>query len=62
MVLFMTHEDLEKEKMYLTNMHVFRSMLKNGILTLEEYRRAEQLMAEKYKPKIGILLEEIALT
>ena len=58
----MTAEDFIREEKYLASMHIFRNLLAKDILTPEEYRRAEQLMAKKYKPKIGTLFSEMALT
>lgn len=58
----MTHEDFEREAKYLAAMHIFRSLLKKGLLTTEDYNKAEQLMVKKYKPKIGTLFSELALT
>ena len=58
----MTAEDFIREEKYLASMHIFRNLLAKDILTPEEYRRAEQLMAKKYKPKMGALFSEMALT
>ena len=61
-VTAMPREEFEREKMYQTTMCIFRSMLRKGLLTEEEYRKAERLMVKKYQPKIGTLFSDLALT
>ena len=61
-VTAMPHEEFEREKMYQTTMCIFRSMLRKGPLTEEEYRKAERLMVKKYQPKIGTLFSDLTLT
>ena len=60
-VTAMPREEFEREKMYQTTMCIFRSMLRKGLLTEEEYRKAERLMVKKYrlyKFSCGIITQE----
>lgn len=45
----------QNEIMYQVTMSLFRQMLKNGLLTREEYSVIDTKMQEKYKPDFGIL-------
>ena len=58
----MSQQQFEQEKMYQTTMHIFRSMLVNGIITSSDYEEAERLMREKYHPTVGTLFSDLALT
>ena len=58
----MSREFLEREVDYQATMLMFRSLMKKGILTAEEYKDAERMMAEKYKPVVGTLFSDMALT
>lgn len=58
----MPSEVLEREANYQTAMLMFRSLLDNGIITIEDYAKAERLMREKYKPIVGVLFYDIELT
>ena len=62
LVVIMSQKQFEQEKMYQTSMHIFRSMLTNGIITVDDYQEAERLMREKYNPSIGTLFSDLALT
>ncbi len=62
LVAKMCRELLEREADYQASMLMFRSLLEKGILTSEEYKTAEQMMAEKYKPIVGTLFSNIELT
>ena len=58
----MSQQQFEQEKMYQTTMHIFRSMLVNGIITSSDYEEDERLMREKYHPTVGTLFSDLALT
>ena len=58
----MPREMLEREAAYQTAMHVFRGLLENGILSREDYAKAERMMREKYSPALGTLFSDISLT
>ena len=62
LVVKMSHELLDREADYQASMLMFRSLMKKGILTAEEYKDAEQMMSEKYKPVVGTLFSDIELT
>ena len=55
----MTKEEFRNEKLYQTTMHIARKMLKNGLISKEEYRQAEKIFREKYNPVIGSLFADI---
>ena len=58
----MSHDLMMKEAKYQSAMQMFRGMLEKGIITRENYAEAERLMREKYKPILGTLFSDIALT
>ena len=51
----MSKEDMRNEKLYQTTMHLARKMLKDGIISEEEYHRVDAIFLEKYKPVFGTL-------
>lgn len=57
-VLPMSKEDMRKEKLYQTTMHLARKMLKDGIISEEEYRRVDKIFLDKYKPVFGTLFSD----
>ena len=61
-VVKMSQQQFEREKMYQTSMHIFRSLLDCGIITSSDYAEAERLMREKYNPVVGTLFADLALT
>lgn len=62
LVKTVSHEMLKKEAIYQASMQMFRSLLENGAITREDYAEAERMMREKYKPVLGTLFSDIALT
>ena len=62
LVKIVSEQLFEREKMYQTSMHIFRSMLSNGIITVANYQEAERIMREKYNPTVGVLFSDLALT
>ena len=54
----MSKEDMRKEKLYQTTMHLARKMLKDGIISDEGYRRVDKIFLNKYKPVFGTLFSD----
>jgi len=51
-----TEEQYRNEKRYQTTMHVIRRMLREGLITPDEYRKIDTIFSEKYAPVFGGLL------
>lgn len=49
----MTEEQFDREKRYQASMNMFRTMLKNGLITEEQYAIIDTKMLEKYRPLLG---------
>ena len=58
----MTKEEFHNEKMYQATMAMVRRMHSEGLISLEEYERVEQIFLKKYKPLIGTVYAGRALT
>lgn len=54
-VTAMSNDDMRREKLYQTTMHLAKKMLHDGIISEEEYRRVDKIFLEKYKPLFGTL-------
>ena len=50
--------EFKREKLYQATMLVAKKMLKNGIISIEEYQEIDVKMNEKYKPIFGTLLSQ----
>ena len=59
-VIAMTEEQFEREKLYQASMNLFKSMLEKGLITEEQYDIIDTKMLEKYRPLLGTLFAEIA--
>ena len=57
----MTKEQFQKEKMYLTTMTIARNLLKNGIISEDEYHEIDTKFTNKYEPSLGTLFSDIRL-
>lgn len=57
-----TEEQFEREKLYQATMDMFRSMLKTGIITEEQYAIIDTKMLQKYQPLLGTLFAAQPLT
>lgn len=55
----MTEEQFRAEKCYQVAMSVARRMLREELITEEEYRQFDTKMTEKYAPVFGTLFAEI---
>ncbi len=51
-----------KEFEYQVTMHLARKLLKDGVITKEQYRAFNTIMMAKYEPKTGDLFTDIDLT
>jgi hypothetical protein len=58
----MRKEEFQNEKLYQTTMQIAQKMLKEGIISEEEYRRIDTIFLEKYRPVFGTLFSDITLT
>jgi hypothetical protein len=61
-VAAMRKEEFQNEKLYQTTMQIAQKMLKEGIISEEEYRRIDTIFLEKYRPVFGTLFSDITLT
>ena len=52
----MTQEEFDRERRYQTIMHFVRKMLKEGLISEEEYRQIDTRNRQKLRPKTGDLL------
>lgn len=51
----MTKKEFKNEKLYLATMASVRKMLKEGLITEDEYRQIDTIFMAKYKPYFGTL-------
>ena len=58
-VIAMTEEQFEREKLYQASMNLFKIMLEKGLITEEQYAIIDTKMLEKYRPLLGTLFAEI---
>ena len=58
--LLMTNEQFEHERRYRVAISVAAVMLKQGLLTEDEYRIINERMIEKYKPFFGGLVRGLS--
>ena len=61
-VMVMNEDQFEREKLYQATMNMFRSMLKKGLLTEEQYAIINTKMLQKYQPLLGTLFAAQPLT
>lgn len=52
----MSQEQFERESRYRAAMSIAGQMLKNGLITIQEFRQIDTMCAEKYLPVIGQLM------
>lgn len=57
----MNKEQMAHEKLYQTTMSIARTMLKNALISREEYAEIDTKMREKYRPSLGTLFADIDL-
>ena len=56
----MTEEQFDSEKKYQAALAVARAMLKNGIITEDDYAQTEAVLREKLNPFVGSFQPEKA--
>ena len=61
-VMAMNEDQFEREKLYQATMNMFRSMLKKGLITEEQYAIIDTKMLQKYQPLLGTLFASQPLT
>lgn len=52
----MSREQFKAERLYLVSRSVAKSMLREGIISEEEYEEIDIILLEKYRPVLGTLL------
>ena len=57
----MTKEEFHNEKMYQATMALARQMLRQGLITEEEYREVEAVFLKKYQPVLGEIFSNISV-
>lgn len=60
-VVAMSKEEMEREKLYQATMAMARSMLRQCLITEDEYRQIDTIFTEKYAPSSGTLFADIDL-
>lgn len=58
-VIAVTEEQFDREKRYQASMNMFRTMLKNGLITEEQYAIIDTKMLEKYRPLLGTFFRNL---
>ena len=61
-VMTVNDDQFEREKLYQATMSMFRSMLKSGLITKEQYAIIDTKMLQKYQPLLGTLFASQPLT
>lgn len=56
----MDEDQFEREKLYQASMNMFQAMLKDGLITEEQYVIIDTKMRDKYQPIIGTLFSDKA--
>ena len=51
--------NFQNEMMYQATMSFARKMLRDGLITEEEYRQIDTMFIEKYQPKIGTVFVDL---
>jgi hypothetical protein len=51
--------NFQNEMMYQATMSFARKMLRDGLITVDEYRQIDTMFIEKYQPKIGVLFVDL---
>lgn len=57
----MSKEQMAREKLYQTTMSIARRMLRNSLISKEEYAVIDTIFTEKYHPILGTLFADIDL-
>ena len=51
----MESEQFQCEKLYQGSLSIAKAMLKNGLISCEEYAKVEDYLLKKYRPTFGTL-------
>ncbi len=51
--------DFQSEMMYQATMSIAWKMLRDGLISEDEYRQIDTMFIEKYKSKIGVLFVDL---
>ena len=51
--------NFQNEMMYQATMSIARKMLRDGLISEDEYRQIDTMFIEKYQPKIGVLFVDL---
>lgn len=57
----MTKERMEEEKRYLATMSIAKNLLKQGIISEEEYEQIDTMFRQKYAISLSTLFTDIRL-
>lgn len=55
----MSSVNFQNEMMYQATMSFARKMLRDGLITEDEYRQIDTMFIEKYQPRIGTLFVDL---
>lgn len=58
----MTNEQFQREKIYQFTMLIARKLLKQGIISEDEYKESNEMFTKQYTPSLGIIFADIELT
>lgn len=58
----MSSSEFHNEKLYQATMSMARKMLRDGLISEEEYRQIDTIFLEKYRPVFGTLFSDLSLT
>ena len=57
----MSEDQFRNEMLYQTTMSLVRTMIKEGMISEEDYHEFDTIMLEKYHPVFGTLFSDISL-
>ena len=60
--VMLSKKEFKNEKLYKTTMFIARKMIKERIITENEYHQIDTIFTEKYSPIFGTLFSDILLT
>ena len=60
--VMLSKKEFKNEKLYQTTMFIARKMIKERIITENEYHQIDTICTEKYSPIFGTLFSDILLT
>ena len=61
-VMGVSKEEFRAERLYLMSLSVAKSMLRQGIISKEEFTEIDTILLKKYRPTLGTLLSGKPLT